>query len=372
MSKAPWLFAVAVAASAACPRGLTAQRDAAGGGLEPLRARADSLAREWRRAHALAEALDSLALTRTPEGRDTIRVGALRIITNPSPLPLAQAAARAWPVLDSFYGDEAQALAHRPYFIVPVDPDSTSPGESRRPPGSLAVHWDVDLRFLTDLLVTRAPLPAPDSRLERWLGGSPTPILQPRRARADVYVQLVTAYSTAARRCYLGDITSCRVAFSLLDSPDVALRWYATADERRAIVTRYLADMARGTTERAFRDCTGGDDAACTELLQTQPPEGLPQPLTTNARVTLVDLVLRLGGRDAYHRLVADSTVAIPARLATAARLPLDSVLRTWRTEILAARPPQVVLTGARLPTALVWALIFAALALGSSRWRVM
>ena len=36
--------------------------------------------------------------------RDTIAVGALRIVTDPSPLPVRAAAERAWPVLDSLYG----------------------------------------------------------------------------------------------------------------------------------------------------------------------------------------------------------------------------------------------------------------------------
>src|SRR6266508_5206397 len=100
--------------------------------LPRLQARSDSLAREWRRANAVANAVDSLERERALAGRDTIRVGALTIITNPSPLPLRLAAARAWPVIDSLYGSEAQSLARRSYVIVALDPDTTIERPRRR------------------------------------------------------------------------------------------------------------------------------------------------------------------------------------------------------------------------------------------------
>src|SRR5947207_4396150 len=114
MSRTCWLFPLL-----ACTRALPGQD------LPRVQARADSLAREWRRANAVANAIDSLERTRALAGRDTIRVGALTIVTNPSPLPLREAAGRAWPVIDSVYGDDARQLAHRPYAIVAVDPDTT-------------------------------------------------------------------------------------------------------------------------------------------------------------------------------------------------------------------------------------------------------
>src|SRR5207245_1330820 len=93
-----------------------------------LQARADSLLREWRRASAVADMVDSLNHTRAAGGTDTISVGALRIVTNPSPARLREAAARAWPVIDSLYGSEAQQLAQRP---DPVQRGYASAGERR-------------------------------------------------------------------------------------------------------------------------------------------------------------------------------------------------------------------------------------------------
>src|SRR5438309_1064763 len=70
----------------ACPSPLGAQDST----LVRLRHRADSLAREWRQADAVADLVDSLERERATSWKDTIRVGALRILANPSPLPLRE------------------------------------------------------------------------------------------------------------------------------------------------------------------------------------------------------------------------------------------------------------------------------------------
>src|SRR5256885_13783635 len=150
--------------------------------VERLQARADSLLREWRRANALADMVDSLNHTRAAGGTDTISVGALRIVTNPSPARLREAAARAWPVIDSLYGSEAQQLAQRPYLIAPYDPDTTSPQPLRR--GAIQVPWDQDVASLAMLLLTTVPIGRPDRALQDWLGGSALPIIHPVQAGA--------------------------------------------------------------------------------------------------------------------------------------------------------------------------------------------
>src|SRR2546421_7014108 len=174
----------------------------AGQSVERLQARADSLLREWRRANALADMVDSLNHTRAAGGTDTISVGALRIVTNPSPARLREAAARAWLVIDSLYGSEAQQLAQRPYLIAPYDPDTNSPKPMRR--GAIQVPWDQDVASLAMLLLTNVPIGRPDRALQDWLGGPVVPIIHPEQARAAIYVQLVSAPSQAARSCFLG------------------------------------------------------------------------------------------------------------------------------------------------------------------------
>src|SRR5205823_1329924 len=345
----------------------------AGQSVERLQARADSLLREWRRANALADMVDSLNHTRAAGGTDTISVGALRIVTNPSPARLREAAARAWPVIDSLYGSEAQQLAQRPYLITPYDPDTNSTKPMRR--SAIQVPRNQDVASLAMLLLTNVPIGRPDRALQDWLGGSVLPIIHPVQARAAVYVQLVTAPSHAARSCFLGGMSDCRNALALGESPDPLQQWYPSAGERRALVLRSFAEYFgysdHGARKPALQSCGAGSDSACTELLRSLPPEALPRPLTYDARAALVHLALRLGGREAYHRLVARPGAPIADRLAGAAGVSVDSLVAQWRSEILTARPTPVTLPPWGPWAALGWTAVFAVCALRSSRWRV-
>src|SRR3989441_4708026 len=338
-----------------------------------LQARADSLAREWRRASALADMVDSLDHARAAGGTDTIRVGALRIVTNPSPARLREAAARAWPVIDSLYGTEARQLEQRPFFIALYDPDTTSPKPTLR--GAIQVPWDKDVASLVMILLTNVPIGRPDAALQNWLGGPVLPIIHPEPAHAAVYVQLVTAPSQAARSCFLGVMNDCRNALTLAQSRDTLEQWYPSAAEQRALVFKSFAEFLtfsdHGAHKPALQSCRAGSDSACRELLRSLPPGALPRPLTYDARAALVHLALRLGGREAYHRLVATPGKPIADRLAGAAWVSVDSLVSQWRSEILAARPAPVTVPPWGPWAALGWTAVFAVCALRSSRWRV-
>src|SRR5207237_434955 len=283
-----------------------------------LQARADSLLREWRRASAVADMVDSLNHARAAGGTDTISVGALRIVTNPSPARLREAAARAWPVIDSLYGSEARQIEQHPYLIAPYDPDTTSPKPMRR--GAIQVPWDKDVASLAMLLLTTVPIGRPDAALQNWLGGSVVPIIHPVQARAAVYVQLVTAPSQAARSCFLGVIGDCRNALALGGSPDPLQQWYPSAGERRALVLRSFAEYFgysdHGARKPALQSCGAGSDSACTELLRSLPPAALPRPLTYDARAALVHLALRMRHRDCFVRLDTSTYAPYVARVA--------------------------------------------------------
>src|SRR5437660_802787 len=195
------------------------------------------------------------------------------------------------------------------------------------------------------------------------------------QARAAVYVLLVTAPSQAARSCFLGAISDCRNALALGESPDPLQQWYPSAGERRALVLRSFAEYFgysdHGAGKPALQSCGAGSDAACTELLRSLPPGALPRPLTYDARAALVHVALRLGGREAYHRLVAAAGEPIADRPAGAAGVSVDSLVAQWRSEILAARPAPVTLPPWGPWAALGWTAVFAVCALRSSRWRV-
>jgi len=360
MSRTRWLLPFL-----ACTRALYGQDQS---DLPRLKARADSLAREWRRANAVANAIDSLERTRALAGRDTIRVGALTIVTNPSPLPLREAAGRAWPVIDSVYGDDARQLAHRPYAIVAVDPDTTV----ERPPrhSGIEVPWDQGVASLTQLLLSSVPVAPADTALQSWLGGPLRPLADPDAQWARVYIELVTAPSHASRRCLIGDIGGCRDALDLAEHGDALLRWYPSPPERQAVVLKSSAYFDRGAQLATLQTCAHGSDSACTRLLRSLPPGGLPGPLTYDARATLIHVALQRGGRAAYHRLVTSAGLSIADRLALTGPVTVDSLLSLWRARILAARPAPGALPPLGIWIALGWAALFAACGLWSSRWR--
>ncbi len=362
-------------ASGAHARGQTLDRlHASAGGIDSaeslrrLEARADSLAIEWRRANALADMVDSVDRAAGATGSDTIRVGTLRIITNRSPLPLREAASRAWPAIDSLYGPDAERLEQRPLLIAAYDPDTTVPRPLRR--GVVQIPWDQDVASLTPILLANVPIGRGDSALENWLGGTVRPAVFFDRQLANVYVQLVTAPSQAARSCFTGALASCRDAVGLVTTPDLLLRWYPSPAERRALVARTFSPYAQGPERSRLQSCVDGQDAACREVLRALPSGALPKPLGLDARETLLHLALRIGGREAYHRLMAAVDRPMADRLASAAGVSTDSLLTRWRAAVLAARPAPLALPSWGVWIGLGWAAFFAACGLGSSRWR--
>lgn len=335
-----------------------------------LRRQADSLLSAWRDAQKLAAVADSLEQVRATAGSDTIAVGGLRIIANPSPLPLREAAERAWPVIDSLYGSAVEDLPRYPYLFRAVDPDSSV----RRTVLHVGVEvpWDLDLRGTTNLLLTTVVAPHFDPALADWLGTALRPTLRPQDERTAVFVQLVTAPSEAVRRCFLGDIVRCKDVLQVGDSTGSVTQWYVTPAEREALVTESFADyFARAATAPSLLRCRQHRDDACIALLQSLPPGSLPRPLGHAARLVLVREALRAGGRDAYRRLVASPNAAIDARLSSAARMDIDSLVARWRNGVVAARPKPLTLPWWAGFAAIGWTAFFGFCALRSSRWRL-
>ena len=335
-----------------------------------LRNRADSLVRAWREAKLLADVADSLERVRATAGSDTIVVRGLRIITNPSPLPLREAAERAWPAIDSLYGSAAEDLVQHPFIIRAVDPDTAV----RRTVLHVGFElpWDLDVRATTTALLTTVTAPHFDPALADWLGAALRPTLRPGDEPAAVFVQLVTAPSEAVRRCFRGDIARCKDVLQVSDSTGLLERWYVTPAEREALVTGFFTDyFARGATAPSLQKCGQHRDDACTALLQLLPPGSLPRPLAQTARLLLVREALRAGGRDGYRRLVARPSAPIAARLSSAAEMDIDSLVVRWRKDVLAARPKPLALPWWASFAAIGWTAFFGLCALRSSRWRL-
>lgn len=339
-----------------------------GAQIPALQRKADSLLAEWRQAKAFADLQDSLRLEGERGGRDTIRVGALVYLVNRSPLPLAQAATIAWPQIERFYGPAAQVFAQHPFLIQAVDPDTN---ESVPPGRAIKILWNTDVESLARALVAMADLGGVDAELREWLGGSVVPRFDSGPARAVVYVQLVTAPSVAAQRCFTGDRAACADALALSDMSDPATRWYGPEERRALITTQYESVLRWKGHAQAVRTCEGGNDSTCLDLLRSLPPGALIQPLDYQSRITLLETAVRLGGPETFQRLFATPAGPMGRRLAAAARVNEDSIVGQWRNDVLAARPVPVPLPTWGSWVALGWIIVFATCGTRSSRWRV-
>lgn len=345
-------------------------RGAWGQDVGALRRRADSIAALWRDARLIVTIQDSLRRTTLPATMERAEAGALVVIADPSRLPLRDATADAWRILDDFYGTAARFASDRPVVLrvskaLPLPPND-----------------GVGLRILDDMkrpdlalaIARAATVPRGDRALIDWLGMTPLPGVESAPARRVVYVELVTAPVLVARTCFEGDLAACRDALELNAREGAVRRWWTPAMRRRLVTENYAAWLQRNRPAmRALATACvqGGADSACTRILEDADPRTLPRPLSPSARALLIDIIREQGGRDAYERLVADSATAIPERLAAIAGVPLDSLVAEWRGAVMAARPRSVTVPWWTAFAAFVWLGVFATCALRSSRWRL-
>ena len=189
------------------------------------------------------------------------------------------------------------------------------------------------------------------------------------------HLDLVTSLSAAATQCFAGSTLWCARVLGIDSLADPWLDLYDAAGRRMFVARRW--DWLRWARWRGFakpaalfRQCVDGRlDDACLHLLHMEvsyrsalPGRGV-RSLVLEARV--------IGGEGTFTRLVADTTAPLGDRLAAAAGVPLDSLLRAWHTRVLAAAPaPTRVGSVSGWMSVLVVA-IAGALALRSTRWRL-
>jgi hypothetical protein len=86
--------------------------------------------------------------------------------------------------------------------------------------------------------------------------------------------------------------------------------------------------------------------------------------------LSLVQLAVRTGGRDAYRRLLASGGQPIAGRLAQTAGVPIDTLLDHWRRRVIHDRPAPVAVPFGVVGAGLGWILLFGLCGVRSSRWR--
>ncbi|MFN8652503.1 MAG: hypothetical protein U0133_11405 [Gemmatimonadales bacterium] len=337
--------------------------------IDRLSRKADSLAQLWKEADALADLADSLASAPVIPPTDTLRVGGLLIITNRTPLPVRAAAERAWPVIDSLYGSAASRLATTPYYVQATDPDSTR--LSPRWWGT-QIPWDRTVKETADLLALYVPMPPTDQAYQHWAGNNLRPSTRGWLVdMGESYVALVTSHYQIGQQCFLGRLDRCRTLLEL-DSVFDPLRVYPTLEERQKIARLLYVAYDQAGLRAEVVPCLSGVDAACKAAVTKLPKEQLPKPASPLLRAALAQLAVKIGGRDGYSRLMADSLAPMSVRLSGAAGIPLDSLLSRWHDEVIAARPRPVAIPPFGVAVGLGWGLVLGLVAVRSSRWRAL
>ena len=161
---------------------------------------------------------------------------------------------------------------------------------------------------------------------------------------------------------------SCALALGLAGQTDPAMEWFDTAERRAAV--RAARNRLRPNHERPYDACvTEGSGTACDSLMELLPTNEIAPPLGTDVRQSVVRVAMDLGGPEALARMLA-APGGPEAQLGAASRVPTDSLLRAWRSHLIAARPENATISMTLAAVAMAWAAACGALALGSSRWR--
>ena len=353
--------------------------------LPALRARYAAEIRElvplWKAAERAAFVADSLSATRLPP--DTIRAGVMRWLIDASrETAVPEALARAWSELSSTFGEEANVLAtHR--FAARLrkeggrDTSKMVIDLAEVFPGRLDIFDRVNENEAVDPIAARITrrgakiiLENGDSTVRTWLVDpfSTAPLRKGVRER--MYADLVTAPSQVSSRCLAGDIRRCRDALGLVPTTDPLTEWYDPA-ERRLLVVRMRELLNVGPQRVAYAQCDERTVyAVCDRVLRAIPRYVAPPALPISARHHLFRIAMREGGNGAYERLAAGSDRSLEDRLASAAKMPIDSVVARWRADVLDAHPPSPTLSVLSAWTAVAWGIAILLIGMRFATWR--
>ena len=313
---------------------------------------------------------------------DTVVTGALRLVVRQTDRPIAEAAAhQAWPTILGRYGAGAEAMKQHPIMVYAFDSSAKEYGASVSLPdgsstsqnfGAGSAHLAAGLIRYADMLLWANA----DSALRSWYPSSPDPGLESSVTAERVYLELVTSLSVQARSCLIGDDRACSEALGLREVSDPLTMSYDPA-ARRTLVARIpeMRDAPRMATQH--QSCVDdADDAACLEVLRAALTGSgrydafrLPPAVGDAPRRALVAEVQRLGGPEAWSRLIGSAGQPLEARLDLAAGVPGDSLIRAWRRTLIAARPTNVNVSAGSFLMALLWFAVGLAFAMRFSRW---
>lgn len=206
-----------------------------------------------------------------------------------------------------------------------------------------------------------------DTEVARWVSGNPLS----GHDMEQVYRIVATTESRATRSCLGGETDACESALGLGTTREIErlALWYTPA-ERRSLVARSRFIAPRRAGRAQWERCV--DDEVIEECDQLLGESGRGwTPLPGSVRATLLSYALRSGGEGAWGRLLENPDLDARDALAYASRMPLDELVAGWRAWLVENRPDTYRKLFPKSGLALAWTLLFAALAMRSTRWRL-
>ena len=340
--------------------------------VEELRQELSRLESEWQIASELARQADSIrAAKRVTE---TISIGLVNaLVETDNPTLFVEAARLAQAKLARDFGDQLDLLEGLKMHVSLIDGHLSIGNSSGE--GLLGASLDENTTpedlssILVDAVHNAADL-AGDKAWRTWLGTA-TP--RPSSGALDfksVFAHIATTPFSSAKQCLLGSLDGCQQALGLVETSDPLQTWYDSAD-RHAAVTNGMRPSSRLQPRRTkiYDRCVQDrDDTACVSVL-TEASIAIGPPLLPLARESIVRHALELGGPSAHGRL-RSSTGPILERLTRTADTSADSLISSWRAQILDSGGKPTAVSATVALTAVFWTMVFSGLAMRTTRWR--
>jgi hypothetical protein len=137
------------------------------------------------------------------------------------------------------------------------------------------------------------------------------------------------------------------------------------------MVERAAASGRVDRDEPSYRRCVEENDARACDPILAELDWVTNPPISDRLRAHVLWYAAREGGESAWARAIETADAPIPEALARIADRPVDQLVADWRAYVVAARPDVHAGLGGRGTRVLLWSLIFVALAMRSTRWRL-
>jgi len=359
---------------------LVALAHRAGAQLPWSTSRIDSLRKAAAAANARLSAYDD-SVRALNARMDSARIGPIRVYAEPQLIGLAAAAARQ--LHDSLAPRMPQSLNRLARYSYVMRVERFKRWQTEEPDSSIVIDtydrsgppvMNVRQRFDTALVSTSMRIYAPSlvfrdasPSFSGWLSNQVSLDSLSRDDWRGLRLALVSSPAAVGRRCYEGDLRACALALGITAPRDTVREWFDATDRLR--IVKRSKGVATRVDAAATARCLEGQDFSCVALLRQYPSPGVPAPLPASTRASLARFAITLGGEGAVDRMLGEERAPME-RIAAAARVPADTVLRRWQLSTRNQRSSSRDLTPEIAIASIFWSLALGALSLRSSRWR--